>query len=156
MLQSVSFDAGTRGTRLPRSDAGNHSGIGTPRDVNNQIVGELSRQTPIFMLIRCVLLTAKRELFLSFNKTSGKKLLQQEICCPHLGAAPRTPKAPPALLPRVPHLQSAWLLSLYCAVPRANHLVRSLPPDIVRDFAEAHDESIWVYLPRADRLPASG
>ena len=31
MLQSVSFDAGTRGTRLPRSDAGNHSGIGEKR-----------------------------------------------------------------------------------------------------------------------------
>ena len=47
------------------------------------------------------------------------------------------------LLPRVPHLQAAWLLLLYCAVPRANHLVRSLPPDIVQEFAEAHDESIW-------------
>ena len=36
------------------------------------------------------------------------------------------------LLPRVPHLQAAWLLLLYCAVPRANHLVRSLPPDRAR------------------------
>ena len=60
---------------------------------------------------------------------------------------------------RVPHLQSAWLLLLYCAVPRANNLVRSLPPDIVRDFAEAHDKSIWstfqqlVGYPQADGDP---
>ena len=37
---------------------------------------------------------------------------------------------------------TAWLF-LLCAVPRANHLIRSLPPDIVREFAEAHDKSIW-------------
>ena len=63
------------------------------------------------------------------------------------------------VLPRVPHLQSVWLLLPHCAVPRANHLVRSFPPDIVRDFAEAHDKSILstfqqlIGYPQADDDP---
>ena len=43
----------------------------------------------------------------------------------------------------MPDLQAAWLLLLYCAVPRANHLIRALPPDVVADYARAHDEGIW-------------
>ena len=43
----------------------------------------------------------------------------------------------------VPDLQSAWLLLLYCAVPRANHLLRAIPPDLVAGYAHAHDDGIW-------------
>ena len=46
-------------------------------------------------------------------------------------------------LRQVPDLQSAWLLLLYCAVPRANHLLRSVPPDMVAEYARAHDDGIW-------------
>ena len=43
----------------------------------------------------------------------------------------------------VPDLQTAWLLLLYCAVPRANHLLRAIPPDLVAEYARAHDDGIW-------------
>ena len=36
------------------------------------------------------------------------------------------------LLPKLPTLQSAWLLLYYCAVPRLNHLLRTLPPTEVQ------------------------
>ena len=44
---------------------------------------------------------------------------------------------------QVPDLQTAWLLLLYCAVPRANHLLRAISPDLVAEYARAHDDGIW-------------
>ena len=44
------------------------------------------------------------------------------------------------LLPKLPDLQSAWLLLLMCAAPRANHLLRTLPPCAAKYYAETHDE----------------
>ena len=38
-------------------------------------------------------------------------------------------------LKQVPDLQTAWLLLLYCAVPRANHLIRAIPPALVAEYA---------------------
>ena len=46
-------------------------------------------------------------------------------------------------LRQVPDLQAAWLLLLYCAVPRANHLLRAIPPDVIAEYARAHDDGIW-------------
>ena len=46
-------------------------------------------------------------------------------------------------LKQVPDLQTAWLLLLYCAVPRANHLIRAIPPSLVAEYAQAHDDGIW-------------
>ena len=46
-------------------------------------------------------------------------------------------------LKQVPDLQTAWLLLLYCAVPRANHLIRAIPPEVVAEYAQAHDDGIW-------------
>ena len=46
-------------------------------------------------------------------------------------------------LKQVPDLQTAWLLLLYCANPRANHLIRALSPDLVADYARAHDDGLW-------------
>ena len=43
----------------------------------------------------------------------------------------------------MPDLQTAWLLLLYCANPRANHLIRALSPDLVADYAKAHDDGLW-------------
>ena len=46
------------------------------------------------------------------------------------------------LLP-VPNLQSSWLLLVHCASARANYLLRTVCPDSVRRFAEAHDRGLW-------------
>ena len=64
-------------------------------------------------------------------------------------------------LKQVPDLQAAWLLLLYCAVPRANHLIRAIPPNLVANYAQAHDDGIWAtfldligHAPRPARDPA--
>ena len=64
-------------------------------------------------------------------------------------------------LKQVPDLQAAWLLLLYCAVPRANHLIRAISPDLVANYAQAHDDGIWAtfldligHAPRPARDPA--
>ena len=49
-------------------------------------------------------------------------------------------------LPHLPDLQSAWALLLYCAVPRCNHLLRTLPPAMSQPYAEAHDQAIQATL----------
>ena len=47
------------------------------------------------------------------------------------------------MLPSVPNLQSSWLLLVHCASARANYLLRTVCPDSVRGFAEAHDRGLW-------------
>ena len=46
-------------------------------------------------------------------------------------------------LPKLASLQIAWLLLYYCAVPRINHLLRTVPPSLVYDIARSHDEGIY-------------
>lgn len=46
-------------------------------------------------------------------------------------------------LPRLPDLQSAWLLLVYCAAPRAQHFLRSVPPSLSRAYAARHDAATW-------------
>ena len=46
-------------------------------------------------------------------------------------------------LPHLPDTQCAWLLLRYCASPRANHLLRTVPPDRVMTYARAHDDAMW-------------
>ena len=45
-------------------------------------------------------------------------------------------------IPSVAHLQAAWLLLLFCAAPRCNHLLRLVPPALTRAYAEGHDAAI--------------
>ena len=40
-------------------------------------------------------------------------------------------------LPQLPDLQCAWLLLLFCASPRANHTLRTLPPTQAAPYAGA-------------------
>ena len=47
------------------------------------------------------------------------------------------------MLPSVPNLHSSWLLLVHCASARANYLLRSVCPESVRGFAEAHDRGLW-------------
>ena len=46
-------------------------------------------------------------------------------------------------IPELPDLQSSWLLQLQCASPRANHLIRTLPPSLSAGYARDHDAAIW-------------
>ena len=46
-------------------------------------------------------------------------------------------------IPRVPELQCGWQLLLQSASPRANHMIRTLPPEFSREYAAAHDAGIW-------------
>jgi len=53
------------------------------------------------------------------------------------------------LLQRLPKLadpQCAWLLLVLSASPRANHLLRVLPPTLVESYAAQHDDAIWETL----------
>ena len=43
----------------------------------------------------------------------------------------------------VPGVQAAWQLLVYCAVPRANHLLGLLPPTFSGQYARGHDEDVW-------------
>ena len=47
-----------------------------------------------------------------------------------------------AELPQLPDLQCAWLLLLYCAAPRAQHLLRTVPPVRVGVHAREHDDAV--------------
>ena len=46
-------------------------------------------------------------------------------------------------LPKLPNLQAAWLLLYFCAVPRINHLLRTVAPALVEPTATAHDNRIF-------------
>ena len=46
-------------------------------------------------------------------------------------------------LPEVPDLQCAWQVLVQCAGPRANHLLRTVPPSQSKVYAEAHDRGLW-------------
>ena len=49
-------------------------------------------------------------------------------------------------LPELPHLQTAWLLLLYCAAPRCQYLLRTLPPAATGGYAASHDEAVLTCL----------
>ena len=57
-------------------------------------------------------------------------------------------------IPTIPDLQTSWLLLLYCASPRAHYALRGLRPDLTRDFAAAHDQSIQQCLAQLLQVPA--
>ena len=46
-------------------------------------------------------------------------------------------------IPKVPKVQSAWLLLLHCASARANYQFRVVRPGLVESFAESHDQGLW-------------
>ena len=53
------------------------------------------------------------------------------------------------LLQRIPalsDLQSAWLLLVFCASPRANYLLRMLPPNSTTEYAREHDGAVAACL----------
>ena len=49
------------------------------------------------------------------------------------------------LLQRIPaldDLQASWLLLLFCASPRSNHILRTVAPELVNDFVGTHDAAV--------------
>jgi len=46
-------------------------------------------------------------------------------------------------IPKLAYLQISWLLLYFCAVPRINHLLRIVPPVMVRRIAQVHDAGIF-------------
>ncbi|CAE7292329.1 unnamed protein product, partial [Symbiodinium pilosum] len=59
------------------------------------------------------------------------------------------------LLPTLPDLQVAWLLLLYCACPRAQYVLRILPPALTAAFAAEHDHRILSCLAQLLQVEAS-
>ena len=57
-------------------------------------------------------------------------------------------------LPQLPDLQCAWLLLCYCAAPRANHALRTVPPALIAPYAAAHDAAVWGTLQACLGQPA--
>ena len=56
-------------------------------------------------------------------------------------------------IPAVQVAQCAWLLLLMCAGPRANHILRNLPPSEVSQFAQNHDTSLRACLAEILAVP---
>eukprot|EP00973_Karenia_brevis_P026602 3670316-Karenia_brevis.AAC.1 len=46
-------------------------------------------------------------------------------------------------MPCVSDLQCAWQLLVQCASPRANHVLRTVPPNMCQTYAKAHDDGLW-------------
>ena len=44
---------------------------------------------------------------------------------------------------QLPDPQSAWQLLTKCAVPRGNYWLRTLPPSLSGEYAQARDEALW-------------
>ena len=44
---------------------------------------------------------------------------------------------------KLPDPQHAWVMLSQSAVPRANNIVRILPPALSRAYATAHDDAVW-------------
>ena len=51
-------------------------------------------------------------------------------------------------IPAMEDLQSAWLVLLFCAAPRANFWLRMVRPEMVAQLAESHDANTWGCLAR--------
>ena len=43
---------------------------------------------------------------------------------------------------QLPDVQCAWLLLAFCAAPRAQHLLRNVPPADILPYARGHDDAV--------------
>ena len=75
-------------------------------------------------------------------KVLGAPLGQPAYVQAHLEARAEEEQSFLDLIPDMPDLQSAWVLLLYCAAPRANHLLRMLPPSQSEGYARQHDTAV--------------
>jgi hypothetical protein len=49
-------------------------------------------------------------------------------------------------LPQLADLQASWLLLTYCAAPRAQHILRTVPPTLAGEYAARHDAAVVATL----------
>ena len=49
-------------------------------------------------------------------------------------------------LVQLPDAQCAWLLLAFCAAPRAQHLLRNVPPADILPYARGHDDAVWAVV----------
>ena len=86
-------------------------------------------------------------------KVLGAPLGQPAFVKAHLAERLHEEQAFLEQLPDLPDLQCAWSLLLYCAVPRANHLLRLLPPSQSAEYARKHDDEIRCCLSKLLQQP---
>eukprot|EP00439_Symbiodinium_sp_Y106_P042557 s1686_g5.t1 len=55
-------------------------------------------------------------------------------------------------------VQCAWLLLAFCAAPRAQHLLRNVPPADILPYARGHDGAVWAVVEGllGDQGPSEG
>ena len=68
----------------------------------------------------------------------GNKAFIEAICSKRLGEEARLLRNLNGHVSQ----QSSWLLLSYCGAPRANYILRTLPPTLARMYNEAHDNAI--------------
>ena len=61
-------------------------------------------------------------------------------------------------LTQLPDFQCAWLLLAFCAAPRAQHLLRNVPPADILPDARGHDDAVWAVVEGllGDQRPGEG
>ena len=111
---------------------------------------ESSTRPPGRINTRCSLPATQRGL-----KVLGTPLGTDEFVAAHLDFLSAQHRAFLELLPTLPDLQVAWLLLLYCACPRAQYVLRILPPALTAAFAAEHDHSILSCLAQLLQVEAS-
>ena len=72
----------------------------------------------------------------------GSPLGSPEFCEAFANERMRKEEKLLAWLPELEDAQVSWLLLYFCAVPRANHILRLLPPSLSVKYAEKHDQAI--------------
>eukprot|EP00439_Symbiodinium_sp_Y106_P032147 s3071_g3.t2 len=93
-------------------------------------------------------------------KVLGTPLGTDEFVAAHLHTLSAQHRTFLQLLPTLPDLQVAWLLLLYCASPRAQYILRAVPPALTAVFAAEHARSmlhclaLLLQAPVNSRLPA--
>ena len=89
----------------------------------------------------------------------GTPLGTDEYVASTLAARSETQQRLLTRIPDVPDLQAAWLLLHFCAAPRANYLLRNVPPALTAQFAADHDAAVATCLGSlvhcGDHMPAA-
>jgi len=79
-------------------------------------------------------------------KVLGTPIGSAEFVRAHLVARAHDEQVLLERLTRLPDPQCAWLVLMYCASARANHLLRTVPPGEVLEYAHEHDRCMWACL----------
>ena len=58
------------------------------------------------------------------------------------------------LIVKLTSLQSSWILLYLSAVPRINHLLRTVPPNLILPLAQAHDNAIFGAFAKIFGMPS--